>query len=212
MRCVGMRGRVHRFLRESLPMDINDRAPQSPRPTTVADIVVRAQRGDRGAQAELYERYWDSTVALAARRLRDSTAAEDLAQDVFIHAFQRLDQLRTPAAFGGWLRQITTRMAINMQTRRRVPQAMDDNVMGALASTADGPVDLVLREERTQQVRSGIQQLGETDRETLRAFYFDDQSIHDMARRFDAPAGTIKRRLHTARHRLARYVAEPQAI
>ncbi len=190
----------------------NQEAKEFRRARSVAELVERAQRGDRDAQAELYLRYLDSTVALAARRLGDRTAAEDLAQEVFIHAFQRIDQLRIPAAFGGWLRQITVRMAINTQTRRRAPHRLDEGALGALTSTADGPVDSVLRDERHQEVREGLQQLGDTDRETLHAFYFDGQSIHDMAVRFDAPPGTIKRRLHTARHRLARHVAEPQAI
>ena len=53
-----------------------------------------------------------------------------------------------------------------------------------------------------QQLRSGLERLGVMDRETLWAFYFEGQSLKEMSVVFDSPIGTIKRRLHTARHRL----------
>ena len=71
-------------------------------------------------KALLYERYHGSAVALAYRQLGNWDEAEELVQDVFIHAFDRLEQLRVPEAFGGWLRQIVRRMAINRMTRHRI--------------------------------------------------------------------------------------------
>ena len=56
--------------------------------------------------------------------------------------------------------------------------------------------------EDAQQLRTGIDRLGKLDRQTLMAFYFEGQSLKDMAEVFDSPIGTIKRRLHTARNRL----------
>ena len=69
---------------------------------TVADQVRAAQAGDRDAQATLYERYQGSALALAYRKVGNWAEAEELVQDVFIHAFDRIDQLRVPEAFGGW--------------------------------------------------------------------------------------------------------------
>ena len=78
-----------------------------------------AQAGDRDAFGELFERYRPGIVALAMRRVRNADEAEELAQDVFIQAMQKIDQLRVPEAFGGWLRRIVHRMAINRMTRTR---------------------------------------------------------------------------------------------
>ena len=68
---------------------------------------------------------------------------------------------------------------------------------------APGSPDAELMQvEEAEQLRDGIDRLGELDRRTLLAFYFDGQSLKEMSVSFDSPIGTIKRRLHTARHRL----------
>jgi RNA polymerase sigma-70 factor (ECF subfamily) len=62
----------------------------------------------------------------------------------------------------------------------------------------------MLAAERESEVRRGLRQLGEMDRDTLVAFYFDGRSLVEMSEEFDSPVGTIKRRLHVARKRLAK--------
>ncbi|GIW99474.1 MAG: hypothetical protein KatS3mg111_2807 [Pirellulaceae bacterium] len=175
-------------------------------------LVRRAQQGDRHAQGQLYTHYYDRIFRLAVRKLGNTATAEDLTQDVFIHAFHRIGQLRCPAAFGGWLRQITIRMAINLMTRNRSAQPLEAEALASIPGEMLDPVEIVLRLERHEEVQSGIEQLGVTDRETLKAFYFEDHSINEMATRFEAPTGTIKRRLHTARKRLADRLLSPQAV
>jgi RNA polymerase sigma-70 factor, ECF subfamily len=179
---------------------------------SVAELVRLAQEGDSQAQGTLYVRYFDSCVATAARLLRSHEEAEELVQDVFIHAFERLDQLRTPEAFGGWLRQIVRRMAINRITRRKVSYGVDQELLETLRTTSTTPLDNALHEERRQQVQAGLEKLGSTDRRTLEAFYMDGQSLIEMSEDFAAPLGTIKRRLHVARKRLAQELEPLQAI
>lgn len=179
---------------------------------TIAQTVQAAQLGDREAQSTLYSRYHESAVALACRKLGNRDEAEELVQDVFIHAFDRLDQLRVPEAFGGWLRQIVRRMAINRLTRRRSAVSIESEALEAVHACSDTPLDDVLDGERNEQVRSGLARLGDMDRRTLEAFYIGGQSLIEMAEHFEAPVGTIKRRLHVARKRLAREMESFQAI
>ena len=109
--------------------------------TDIEDIVSRAQRGDRQAYGDLFEAFWPSIYAMALSRLRDVDEAQDLAQDVWVHAYMKLGQLRQPAAFAGWLRQITARMVINRVSRRhpsdplrRLPQHTDRRPRSLLAT------------------------------------------------------------------------------
>src|SRR5262249_4982168 len=83
-----------------------------------AELVVRAQAGDRAAFGELIEQFQKTVYAICLGRLGDPSEAQDLTQDVFLHVYQRLDQLREPERFAGWLRQVAVRMAINRATRR----------------------------------------------------------------------------------------------
>ena len=179
---------------------------------TIADQVRAAQAGDRAAQCALYERYHGSALALAYRKLGNWDEAEELVQDVFIHAFDRIEQLRVPEAFGGWLRQIVRRMAINNLTRRRFAVSLENDALEAAHTSNATPLDDVLDGERRAQVHDGLARLGDVDRQTLEAFYLGGQSLIEMSEQFEAPIGTIKRRLHVARKRLAREIESFQAI
>src|ERR1700677_2531510 len=91
--------------------------------------VERAQAGDRTAYGELVTRFQPVVYSVALARLRNPTEAQELTQEVFIHGMAKLDQLRDPHCFAGWLRQITVRMAINRLTRRGPPCSTDQEML-----------------------------------------------------------------------------------
>jgi RNA polymerase sigma-70 factor (ECF subfamily) len=74
------------------------------------------------------------------------------------------------------------------------------------------PLDAALANERAVQVRGGLARLGDLDRHTLEAFYVRGESLSQMSASFEAPIGTIKRRLHVARKRLARQLETASAV
>ena len=175
---------------------------------STADLVRASQAGDRAAFGELFERFQPTILAIATRRLRSAADAQELTQDVFVQAMQKIDQLRTPECFIGWLRQITVRMAINKSIRKAPAVSVEPEMLEATVSDTGSPVDAVMADERKDQVRAGLDRLGEMDRDTLVAFYVEGQSLLQMSDQFEAPLGTIKRRLHVARKRLAQEVDE----
>ena len=184
----------------------------TPETQTVADLVRAAQAGDRDAFGQLFERYRPGIVALAMRRVRNADEAEELAQDVFIQAMQKIEQLRVPEAFGGWLRRIVHRMAINRMTRTRKAVPWDPETLEATCLAEGTPDQDAQDREQAAAVRESIDRLGEMDQETLKAFYLRGQSLIEMSVEFDAPVGTIKRRLHVARKRLAKEMDVMQAV
>ena len=169
-----------------------------------AVLVTRAQRGDRDEYGELAEQFRPAVYSMALARLRDPDAAQELTQDVLVHAFVKLSQLRHPAAFVGWLRRITARMAINRVTRRGPVQFSEPDALDAAPARTATPLENVIDREQAEHVRAGLSRLNPMDRETLTAFYFRGQSLDEISRDVDAPIGTIKRRLHVARNRLRR--------
>lgn len=170
----------------------------------LVDLVAGARAGDRDAMSELFRRFERHVLAIAFKRLGDWDEAQDLCQDAFFQAFRKLDQLQIDGAFAGWLQQIVVRMAINRVSRRKKMASIDHEILeNTLASEGEAFEDAV-RSDVQQHVRLGLEKLKSLDRETLVAFYVDGQSLSEMSRQFKAPVGTIKRRLHTARKRLAR--------
>jgi RNA polymerase sigma-70 factor, ECF subfamily len=170
----------------------------------ITSLVVRAQAGDRAAYGELAERFQPTVYALALARLRNPSEAQELAQEVFLHGMKKLPQLRDPACFAGWLRQITVRMAINRLTRRGPFQGAEPEVLDQTAAAGTGPLDEMVRAEQKAELYRGLRRLKALDRETLVAFYLRGRSLKQMSREFETPVGTIKRRLHVARNRLRR--------
>jgi RNA polymerase sigma-70 factor (ECF subfamily) len=182
----------------------------------ITGMVERARTGDRAAYGELIERFQPTVYAVALGRLRNSTDAQELVQEVFLHAMTKLDQLRDPHCFAGWLRQITERMAINRLTRRGPVRGAEPSVLENIHAGGTGPLDDLLRTEQKAQLWEGLDRLKPTDRATLVAFYIRGRSLKQMSREFETPVGTIKRRLHVARNRLREHleparnrVAEP---
>jgi len=173
---------------------------------TVAQLVRAAQTGDRAAFGQLFERFERHVFAIALRRMGDYNDAQELCQDVFIQALQKIDQLREPECFGGWLRAITQRMAINRLTRSQPDAPAEPESLEATCVEDRTPLSVMLAGEQQAQVRAGLQRLRQLDRDTLVAFYVEGQSLAEMSDAFDAPLGTIKRRLHVARQRLAKEV------
>jgi RNA polymerase sigma-70 factor (ECF subfamily) len=172
--------------------------------TELYETVCDAQQGDREAFGRLVERYQDTVYGIAFRRLHNHAEAQELCQDVFIQAMRKLDQLHDPRCFGAWVRSIAGRMAINRAMRRRAMGSDDSEGFAANCVEYETPLSNVLVQERSDQLRQGLRKLRSLDRKTLTAFYFDGHSLIEMSEEFASPVGTIKRRLHVARKRLAK--------
>ena len=120
-------------------------------------LVDAATHGDREAFGELYGRYSRAVHGvLIARLQRDD--AEDVVQDVFMHAFAHLKDLREPDAFGGWICAIARRRATDHHRRAHLTSPLVDNV-----AASDRP-DVMAEAHRAL---AAIQALPEAYRETL---------------------------------------------
>jgi RNA polymerase sigma-70 factor (ECF subfamily) len=170
--------------------------------TDLAILVRQAQGGDREAFGRLVEQFQRTVHAICLRRLGNPSEALEVTQEVFLHVLRRLDQLREPERFAGWLRQVTIRMAINRATRRTAPSSVETGVLEGACEHRDDPLDELISRERAQRLWEALARLRVIDREALVAFYIQGQSLIEIAESLDAPIGTIKRRLHTARKRL----------
>lgn len=178
----------------------------------VTELVLEAQRGSQEAVGELFQRFEKHVYAIALRRSRDHNDALELTQDVFVQVIEKIGQLRQPECFAGWLRTITNRLAINRGMRKGPEFSSEPEALEAIGTTKAGPLEQAIESERQDRVREGLDQLRDMDRETLEAFYVGGRSLIEMSDDFSAPVGTIKRRLHVARKRLAKHVEELVAI
>src|SRR5256885_601930 len=95
--------------------------------TEIARLVRGAQHGDRAAFAELYRRFTRMVHGIVLART-PRTDVDDLVQDVFLVALERVTDIREPAAFGGWLASIARRRAVDHARRRDLTEALVNDV------------------------------------------------------------------------------------
>jgi len=190
-------GKVGHVLMTSTVLDLKNKSWAE-----LAIVVRRAQAGDREAFGALVEQFQSTVYAIALRRLGNPNDALELTQDVFLHVLQRIEQLREPERFAGWLRQVAVRMAINRATRRVAPASVETGVLEGAYEGRDEPLEQLIGRERADRVWAALSRLKALDREALDAFYIRGHSLLEIAEMLGVPLGTVKRRLHTARRRL----------
>lgn len=83
-------------------------------------LLIRCQKGESNAQRDLYERYKANLFAVCLRYARDYAEAEDLLQEAFIVIFRDIKQFRNEGSAEGWLRRITSHVAIS-EIRKKYP-------------------------------------------------------------------------------------------
>jgi RNA polymerase sigma-70 factor (ECF subfamily) len=164
-----------------------------------AELYETAMSGGSEAFAPIVERYADAVFAVALARLGDFHDAQDVAQQAFVEAFERLSGLRDPTRLGAWLRSITIHRAIDrIRGRRRFAEVEAD----MQPDRAPAPHSQLERKELREQVLEAVGQLSKTLRETTTLFYVDGYSVDEVAAIQEVPVGTVKRRLHDAREKL----------
>lgn len=151
-----------------------------------ARLVRSAQRGDASAFASLYERYARVVHGILLARV-PRVDVEDLVQDVFMSAWQRLDSLRDPAAFGGWLAMITRNRATDSCRRSVEAAALPDNLAAHDDTAARAEAVAVL-----DVVRS----LPEAYRETLVMRLVEGLTGPEIAARTGLTPGSVRVNLH----------------
>lgn len=180
----------------------------SPPENTVASLVRKAKTGDHDAWEVLIRRYQRLVYETVRARVKSDSDAEEVCQEVFLQALRKLFQLEVPEAFGSWLRRIAERLALNRLNRGRSEYPLTETQMEKQRDLRAEPVREAMRREAQQRVLRSLNDLRTMDREALVAFYLEGKSLAEISDTLAVPLGTVKRRLHVARKRLAKLLVE----
>ncbi len=183
------------------------------------ELVRRFQAGDRAAFAELVRRYQDRVYTLSRRWLGDAAVAEEVAQDVFVAIYRSLAGFRGDARLSTWIYRITVNHCKNRHAWRTRRAAGRHDSLDAPRDGGEGPArELpspdagtdrgIHRSEAAEIVQRALDLLEEEQRVIIVLRDIQDLSYDEIAEVLDLPRGTVKSRLHRARARLARALAE----
>ncbi len=180
---------------------------------TEVAVVVRAAGGDPQAFTELHGRYLrlvDSVVRAELRRGATTADRDDVVQEVFTLAWQRLGQIKDPARFRPWLLQIARRAVIDHARRAGRRPALDGDDELALDQQADGragPDELAELAELAGRLRSSIDGLSRRDATAITLAVQFGFGPAEIAEALDITPNNAKVVLHRARSRLRAAVA-----
>jgi RNA polymerase sigma factor (sigma-70 family) len=158
---------------------------------TDAQLVSRCRAGDVGAWNEFVERFSRYVYAICGRGFRlGQQDAEDVFQEVFARAYERLSELRSDDAVRPWLAQLTRRLCIDRLRllARDAPTETDPD--------EETEVDDVLASlDDAMTVRAALDKVGDPCREILDRFFARDESYRTIGEALQIPAGTIASRI-----------------
>jgi RNA polymerase sigma-70 factor (ECF subfamily) len=105
--------------------------------------LARARRGENSALEAIYRRFARSAFALALRIIGNPASAEDVAQDAFLRAFERIGSYRGDAGFGAWIKRLVVNAAIDRlrKDRRLVEGEAEIEALSSAADTAENAVE-----------------------------------------------------------------------
>lgn len=174
----------------------------------VEQLVSAAQRGDRSAFSELVERYYSMVHGLALSKVGDWSAADDIAQEVFLLVWVNVKGLRQPRAFPVWLRRIARNAAINwlrsQQYRARVSEPLARRLQDKPPGTPD-PAAAASRQECLDQIGEALRSLSPKLREAIVLYYVEGRTVAESAQALGIRTDTMKKRLRLGRAELRRY-------
>ena len=173
-----------------------------------AQLVNRFLSGDEGAFTILVKKYQKSVHALAWRKVGDFHTAEELTQDTFLKAYQKLGTLKNPNQFAGWLYVIADRLCITWHRKQK-------SQMESLETTSEEEIDMssyrhyedeqrkeATTEHRQVRVRNLLEKLPESERTVVTLHYLGEMTVKEISKFLGVSANTIKSRLQRARNRL----------
>lgn len=156
---------------------------------TDIDLVTEVKEGKTAAFSEIVSRYQRLLMKAAIRVTRDLEAAEDVVQESFIKAYQKIDTFEGRSTFRSWLYQITLNTARNKLRERGSAQVGIEHLVLAVEGTAERSLQ---DEDLREFIQKEVGRLPDRQRQALTLRIFDDLSFKEIAHIMRCPYDTAK--------------------
>ena len=170
-------------------------------------LVQQTLNGDSNGFNRLMEKYQSTVFGIAYHWTKNAADAQDLMQEAFLKAYERLHTLRDANRFASWLQQITVNLCRMWQrdgARRML--SIDEPAGKAWLHTrrhpANQPQEAIEAQERQRAISDVLTLLPEKLRVTAELFYINDLTYREISELLSVPITTVEGRLHKARQKL----------
>ena len=173
-----------------------------------AQLVNQFLTGDESAFTTLVQKYQKSVHALVWRKVGDFHTAEELTQDTFLKAYQKLGTLKNPNQFAGWLYVIADRTCIDWHRNRKPSMESLETTSGEEIEESsyqhyeDEQREEASIEHRRGRVKNLLEKLPESERTVVTLHYLGEMTYKAISEFLGVSPNTVKSRLQRARNRL----------
>lgn len=167
------------------------------------ELASLAAAGDRAAFGELVRRHGSAVRGLLRRMGSAPAEADDVAQDAFLAAFERIAEFRGEGTFAGWVKKIAARLYLRrLQKARRLAE---------FAAEPDGAVDVAVQSDAAGRIDldEGLKSLGAAERLCVSLCYGAGLSHAEAADALNLPLGTVKSHVKRGLEKLRTRLAPP---
>ena len=149
--------------------------------TLTIDIIEQCKQNNRKAQLKLYNQYCDGMYIVAMRFVKDSMEAEDIVQESFIRAFERLHQFKGEVTFGAWLKRIVINKSIDLLKSRKQQMLELDEVHLKVVDTDYQDEWLVDDAITLDEVKAAIKKLPDKYRYVVMLYLIEGYDHQEIA-------------------------------
>ena len=173
-----------------------------------AQLIQQVLQGDQEAFAILVNKYQKGVHALAWRKIGDFHIAQEITQDAFLRAYQKLETLKNHNLFGGWLYVIAARLCADWFEKKSLPEQslevtdMSEVNRGSYSRYVAQKQEAEADERRREIVKELLQKLPESERTVMTLHYLGEMTIKTISEFLGVSPNTVKSRLSRARNRL----------
>jgi RNA polymerase sigma-70 factor (ECF subfamily) len=169
------------------------------------DLLLRARAGEPAAFSAVVRKYQKSVYGIALRMLSDPHKAEELAQEVFLQLYRKLQDIESDAHLAFWLRKVTANRAIDRLRQEPRHEAVSLEDESGLASEPDNEDPLLQR-----RLRELVAQLPAAARAVIVLRYQEDLDPTEISRALNMPINTVKSHLKRSLATLRARVLGPE--
>ncbi len=173
---------------------------------TDRDLILRARRGDAEAYGDLVARHQTSVFNVCYRILHNRADAEDLAQETFIRALDRLHTFDLEREFSPWIRRVAANLCLNHIESHKPGAPLDEE---RDEDKTQSPGEQVEVKERSEQIRSALASLPPHYRLVVELRHYQELSYDEIASELNIPLSDVKSHLFRARKLLAEKLHAP---
>lgn len=168
------------------------------------EIIDAVLNGNVQAYTILINRYKNMVFTLSYRLLNDNQFAEELAQDVFVKAYQNLAQFKKESKFSSWLYTITYRTGLNIIKKNKSNKYTEnlDHLFEVVEDNTPDSLQIMTAQEKSLDLQQSLKLLDPEDQYLIQLYYYEELSLKEIMEIVDISETNLKSRLFRSRKKL----------